>query len=97
MAFLKTVNFGSHSRAAFESLRRYQPTGPLMCGEFWNGWFDHWGEEHHRRDPEDVVAVLDEMLNMGASVNLYMFHGGTNFGFLNGANYDEHYQPTTVG
>jgi beta-galactosidase len=54
--------------------------------EFWNGWFDHWGEKHHARDASDVADVLDRMLAMGASVNFYMFHGGTNFGFMNGSN-----------
>jgi beta-galactosidase len=92
---LKTANFGSGARAAFAKLREYQPEGPLMCGEFWNGWFDHWGEKHHRRAPEEAAAALDEILAQGASVNLYMFHGGTNFGFMNGANsHQGQYQPT---
>jgi beta-galactosidase len=94
---LKTANFGSGARQAFAKLREYQPDGPLMCGEFWNGWFDHWGEEHHRRPPQDAAAALDELLAAGASVSLYMFHGGTNFGFMNGAN-GQHgqYQPTVT-
>ncbi len=83
---LKTVNFGSHAREAFAKLREYQPEGPLMCGEFWNGWFDHWGEAHHQRPAEDAAAALAEILSLGASVNLYMFHGGTNFGLMSGAN-----------
>ena len=45
---LATVNFGSDARAAFEALRRHRPDGPLMCMEFWCGWFDHWGGEHVR-------------------------------------------------
>lgn len=94
---LKTVNFGSHPGEAFAKLREYQPTGPLVCMEFWNGWFDHWGEDHHVREPGDAAATLDEILAAGASVNFYMFHGGTNFGFLNGANqFNGEYQPTTT-
>jgi beta-galactosidase len=94
---LKTANFGSRPREAFAKLREYQPDGPLVCMEFWNDWFDHWGEAHHARDAEDAAATLDEMLAMGASVNLYMFHGGTNFGFMSGANTSEGaYQPTTT-
>ncbi|NLC58725.1 MAG: beta-galactosidase [Armatimonadetes bacterium] len=89
----KIANFGSGARAAFAKLREYQPTGPLMCGEFWNGWFDHWGEEHHRRDPADAAAALEEILALGGSVNLYMFHGGTSFGFAPGANHPGTYQP----
>lgn len=83
---LKTANFGSRAKEAFEKLRQYQPEGPLMCGEFWNGWFDHWGEINHSRSPEDAAAALDEILTYGDSVNLYMFHGGTNFGLTSGAN-----------
>ena len=66
-----------------------------MCMEFWNGWFDTWGGEHHDRSPQDAAEVLDQMLSMGASVNFYMMHGGTNFGFWNGANIIEGYQPIT--
>ncbi|TCN27497.1 glycoside hydrolase family 35 protein [Mesobacillus foraminis] len=93
---LETVNFGSAAKEAFNSLRRYQPDEPIMCMEFWNGWFDHWMEEHHVRDPEDVGRVFEEMLGMGASVNVYMFHGGTNFGFYNGANHIKRYEPTVT-
>lgn len=94
---LKTVNFGSGAPNAFAKLRDYQPDGPLACMEFWNGWFDHWGEEHHARAPEDAAAALDEILATGASVNLYMAHGGTNFGFMNGANcHGGHYLPTVT-
>ncbi len=70
----KTVNFGSRPAEPFAKLREYQPAGPLMCAEFWNGWFDHWGEERHTRPPEEVAAALDEMLAAGASVSFYMFH-----------------------
>jgi len=90
---LKEVNFASNPAAAFQKLREYQPEGPLMCGEFWDGWFDHWGEQHHRREAEETARTLDEMLAAGASLSFYMFHGGTNFGFMNGANYDGRYLP----
>ncbi len=64
-----------------------------MCAEFWDGWFDHWGEDHHARDPQETAQALDEVLAAGGSFNLYMFHGGTTFGFMSGANHAEHYQP----
>ncbi|MBO4259978.1 glycoside hydrolase family 35 protein [Streptomyces griseorubiginosus] len=83
---LATVNFGSHAREAFETLRRHQPEGPLMCMEFWCGWFDHWGGEHITRDAQDAAAALREILQAGASVNVYMAHGGTNFAGWAGAN-----------
>ncbi|WP_340392068.1 beta-galactosidase family protein [Paenibacillus sp. FSL E2-0190] len=88
-----TVNFGSRAKEAFAKLREYQPTGPLMCMEFWNGWFDHWMKPHNTRPESEVAETLDEMLALGASVNFYMFHGGTNFGFMNGANLFDKYEP----
>ena len=62
-----------------------------MVMEFWTGWFDHWGEEHLERNisPQDFSRELRAILEDGASVNLYMFHGGTNFGFMNGGNWGE--------
>ncbi|MFE5616363.1 beta-galactosidase family protein [Streptomyces sp. NPDC056524] len=83
---LATANFGSGARKAFAVLRRHQPSGPLMCMEFWCGWFDHWGTEHSVRDAADAAAALREILECGASVNVYMAHGGTNFAGWAGAN-----------
>ncbi|MFE5484816.1 beta-galactosidase family protein [Streptomyces sp. NPDC056527] len=83
---LATANFGSEAREAFAALRRHQPSGPLMCMEFWCGWFDHWGTEHSVRDAADAAATLREILECGASVNVYMAHGGTNFAGWAGAN-----------
>ena len=94
--YLETANFGSRSRENFAALRAFRPNQPLMCTEFWNGWFDHWYDAHHVRESDDTAATLDEMLTDGASVNLYMFHGGTNFGFTNGANYVDGIQPTVT-
>lgn len=93
---LATANFGSRGKEHFDTLRRFAPERPVMCTEFWNGWFDHWYEQHHRRESDDTAAQLEEMLRDGGSVNLYMFHGGTNFGFTNGANHDGCYQPTVT-
>lgn len=94
---LATANFGSRVAESFAVLRNAQPDGPLMCMEYWNGWFDHWGEAHHTRDTTDAARVLDEMLAQGASVNLYLAHGGTNFGLWSGANEaDGQHQPTVT-
>ena len=90
----KTANFGSRAGEQFDKLREFQPDGPLMCCEFWNGWFDHWTEKHHTRDPQEAADALRDILSHGASVSAYMFHGGTNFGFMNGANGYETYEPT---
>jgi beta-galactosidase len=98
----KTVNFAFNAREALANLRQYQPDGPLMVTEFWSGWYDHWGDPHHisadgSNSIQRSVEALDELLSLGASVNFYMFHGGTNFGFMNGANLDAGvYQPAVT-
>lgn len=91
-----TVNFGSRVAESFGKYREYRQDEPLMVMEYWLGWFDHWRKPHHVREAGDVANVLDEMLQQGSSVNLYMFHGGTNFGYYSGANYGEHYEPTVT-
>lgn len=93
---LATANFGSRTAEGLAALRAHRPAGPLMCMEFWIGWFDRWGGVHARRDPADAAAELDLLLSAGASVNIYMFHGGTNFGFTNGANDKGTYRPTVT-
>lgn len=93
---LATATFGSRVGENLAALRAHQPEGPLMCSEFWVGWFDHWGGPHHVRPAADAAADLDRLLSAGASVNIYMFHGGTNFGFTNGANHKHAYEPTVT-
>jgi len=75
--------------------RTYHPAGggPTFLAEFYPGWLDHWGEPHQRRPAAAVAAAVDSVITAGASISIYMFHGGTNWGFWNGANYDDHYQP----
>ncbi|MEU0096464.1 beta-galactosidase family protein [Kribbella sp. NPDC006257] len=91
---LRTGSFGSRSTERLATLRAHQPTGPLMCMEFWDGWFDHWGGPHHTTSADEAAAELDTLLTAGASVNIYMFHGGTNFGLTSGANDKGVYRPT---
>lgn len=92
----KTLNFGSGAKHAFQTLEHVPHSGPNMCMEFWCGWFDSWGKKHHTRKPEDVIKEIRDFLDMGASFNMYMFHGGTNFGFMAGANHIIHFTPTTT-
>src|SRR5271168_1973792 len=89
------INFGGgDAKSDFAMLAKARPTGPRMCGEYWAGWFDHWGAPHHLTHPAKEAAELKWMLEQGYSVNLYMFHGGTSFGWMNGANSDgKNYQP----
>ncbi|MGO2748704.1 MAG: glycoside hydrolase family 35 protein [Pseudoclavibacter sp.] len=88
-----TGSFGSRAAERLATLRRHQPTGPLMCAEFWDGWFDWWGAFHHTTSVEDAARELDALLAAGASVNFYMVHGGTNYGLTNGANHKGRYLP----
>lgn len=90
---LPTGNFGSKTEERFDELKKFTNGGPLMCTEFWVGWFDHWGNGGHMRgDLEQSVKDLDKMLELG-HVNIYMFEGGTNFGFMNGSNYYDELTP----
>ena len=91
-----TASVGSRAVERFATLREAQPTGPLMCMEFWCGWFDDWGSHHHTTDAAASAAELDALLSAGGSVNVYMFHGGTNFGLTNGANDKGRYAPITT-
>ena len=93
---LATVNFGSRALEVLAMAEEELPAQPQMCMEFWNGWFDHWGEEHHERTGENAASELADMLGAGMSVNFYMAHGGTNFGLRAGANHDGALQPTTT-
>ena len=93
---LPTVNFGSGADKAFQALKQMSGVGPKMCTEFWCGWFDHWGEKHHTRDSEEMLRELSLLLEQDASFSLYMFHGGTNFGFTAGANQHIRYNPTVT-
>ena len=83
------INFGSgEAKGEFAKLAKLRPNGPRMCGEWWDGWFDHWGGKHNTRDGEAEAKELAWMLEQGYSVNLYMVHGGTSFGWMAGANID---------
>lgn len=84
---LATGNFGSRSKENFQDLKKFHESKgkkwPLMCMEFWDGWFNRWNDPIIKRDPQNLADDVKEALEIG-SVNLYMFHGGTNFGFMNG-------------
>ncbi|XP_018008516.1 beta-galactosidase [Hyalella azteca] len=82
-----TVDFGVAANAVseFGSQRLFEPEGPLVNSEFYSGWLDHWGRPRQRVNTSDFVKALDSILALKASVNIYMFHGGTNFGFTAGA------------
>jgi beta-galactosidase len=91
-----TGSFGSRAEERLATLREHQKTGPLVCMEFWDGWFDDWGTHHHTTPAADSARELDTILAAGGSVNFYMFHGGTNFGLTNGANDKGRYMAITT-
>ncbi|UKM66079.1 beta-galactosidase [Flavobacteriaceae bacterium GSB9] len=79
------VNFGANPEGAFKALREILPEGPLMCGEFYSGWFDTWGTPHSYGKIDQYLKDMEYMLKKGASFSIYMSHGGTTFGFWAGA------------
>jgi beta-galactosidase len=92
------INFGGAdagaARREFDKLKNIRPNGPFFNSEYWDGWFDHWGGKHASTNAANEADNLDWMLKQGYSVSLYMFHGGTSFGWMNGANSDgKNYEP----
>jgi len=92
------INFGgwdtNSSQRAFATLKQIRPNGPFFNSEFWAGWFDQWGGAHNFTDTAKQSSNLEWMLGQGYSVSLYMFHGGTSFGWMNGAKSDgKDYEP----
>lgn len=69
----------------------HNDTGPYMVAEFYPGWLDHWAEPFQKVAKESVVAQTEKYLKAGVSFNYYMIHGGTNFAFTSGANYDKNH------
>ena len=90
-----TINFGTGANIddQFRRLQELRPNTPLMCSEFWSGWFDHWGAKHETRSAEALVNGMKEMLDRNISFSLYMTHGGTSFGHWGGANFPN-FSPT---
>jgi len=93
---VSAVNFGEvtdpeEAFALFE--KEHGKRGPLMTSEYWAGWFDHWGEPRKTSNAKVCAERLDWMLSHGISVNMYVAHGGTTFGFMAGANFETKYRP----
>ncbi|KAM9728968.1 beta-galactosidase-1-like protein 2 [Menidia menidia] len=82
---LRSVKLQKLNQRHILDLNAVQPNSPSMVMDYWTGWYDVWGELHHVLPPEDMVSTVREILRRGVSVNLYMFHGGSSFGFMSGA------------
>ncbi|KAJ8779001.1 hypothetical protein J1605_013235 [Eschrichtius robustus] len=98
-----TIDFGpgllskaDNMTKIFALLRKYEPRGPLVNSEYYTGWLDYWGQNHSTRSVPAVTKGLENMLKLGASVNMYMYHGGTNFGYWNGADEKGRFLPITT-
>jgi beta-galactosidase len=89
------INFGpGESQKGFATLKKLRPNGPFFNSEYWDGWFDHWGAPHAHTNTQQQASDLDWTLRQGYSISIYMFHGGTSFGWMNGANSDgKTYEP----
>uniref|UniRef100_A0A8C6A475 Galactosidase beta 1 like n=1 Tax=Marmota marmota marmota TaxID=9994 RepID=A0A8C6A475_MARMA len=93
-----TIDFGpaDNMTKIFALLQKYEPNGPLVNSEYYTGWLDYWGQNHSTQSIEPIAKGLENMLKLGASVNMYMFHGGTNFGYWNGADEKGRFLPITT-
>ena len=85
---LWTMNFGTNADVLkqFKRLKELRPESPMMCSEYWSGWFDGWGTEHQTRPSTAMVNGIKTMLDNDISFSLYMTHGGTSFAQWAGAN-----------
>ena len=89
------TNFGiGNHQGGMDKLAEARPGQALFVSEYWPGWFDHWGHPHETRPVGPQIEDLDYILKRGAGINIYMFHGGTSFGFMAGSSYiDNHFLP----
>lgn len=71
--------------AAWEVANKCNPGVPVFSSETYPGWLRHWGEGNWTPTPE-VVNHVKWFMDQGRSFSLFVFHGGTNFGFTAGAN-----------
>ena len=79
------LNFGSETQKKFEILKEYRPSQPFVCAEFWGGWYTTWYDKRSTRDKKEIAEEISQFLKNDYGLNYYMFHGGTNFGFMNGS------------
>jgi beta-galactosidase len=79
------ANFGTGvAEQGLTALAKFRPKQPLFAAEYWPGWFDLWGHPHETRPTDKQVEDLNYILSHHAALNIYMFHGGTTFGFMTG-------------
>ncbi|KAL3042201.1 hypothetical protein OYC64_020197 [Pagothenia borchgrevinki] len=89
---IRSVKLHKLNQRDIQDLNSIQPNSPMMVMDYWTGGYDVWGDLHHVLPLEDMVSTVREILRQGMSVNLYMFHGGSSFGFMSGALADPSYK-----
>ncbi|XP_034008600.1 beta-galactosidase-1-like protein 2 [Trematomus bernacchii] len=89
---IRSVKLQKLNQRDIQDLNSIQPNSPMMVMDYWTGGYDVWGDLHHVLPLEDMVSTVREILRQGMSVNLYMFHGGSSFGFMSGALADPSYK-----
>ena len=92
-SLLATIDFGIGTNVthSIDQLRMYSYGTPFVNSEFYTGWPDTWGGAHQTRPTDRILSSLGEMLEANGSVSFYMFSGGSNFGFMNGAEMGDTY------
>lgn len=89
-----TVNCPSHPSGFLDAAQKFRPDSPEFIMELWSGISHRWNAPYYRHESRDVARDVEEMLKRGNSFNFYMFHGGTSFGFMNGAlEQNNHFEP----
>jgi beta-galactosidase len=87
---LPTANGESDIEVLKKSINEYNGgKGPYMVAEYYPGWLDHWAEPFVKVSAEEVVKQTELYIKNDVSFNYYMIHGGTNFAFTSGANYNK--------
>ncbi|KAM9846237.1 beta-galactosidase-1-like protein 2 [Aulostomus maculatus] len=89
---IRTVKLQKLNQRKIQDLSAVQPNSPTMVMDYWTGWYDVWGDLHHVFPPEDMMSTVRAILRQGMSVNFYMFHGGSSFGFMSGGLADPSYK-----
>ena len=74
------------SQQNFDLARKMNPGVPVFSSETYPGWLTHWGEDWIRPDTANLLKQVRFLMDNKLSVNFYMLHGGTNFGYSAGAN-----------
>jgi len=70
----------------FDIASQMNPGVPIFSSETYPGWLTHWGEKWAKSDTISLLKEVKFLMDNKKSFNLYVIHGGTNFGFTAGAN-----------